>query len=283
MKGLIKMKDFAKVKILLNQLRAQATNDFELHRIEVLEKDLFNPPKIEIIDETHQKFNGVMFYQSGRGHFFANLFLHRAVYAYCKEEIIEGYHIHHIDENKANNAVENLQMLTNSEHHKKHDPTGNLKLKKFTCKVCGKEYESFSTGRNCFCSYECRRKDFDSRHTTIKRNCKLCGKEFITRLKTQIYCSRKCADISRKKKVLKKCPYCGEFFEGTERGKFCSRKCAYEFRSQKHREKRICPICGKEFETTTKGKYKTCSQKCGVILSGLNRKKNLAARKFRTE
>ena len=38
----------------LEVLRNFAENDFELHRIDVLEKDLTDPPKAEIIDEKKQ-------------------------------------------------------------------------------------------------------------------------------------------------------------------------------------------------------------------------------------
>ena len=36
-------------------------------------------------------------------------------------EIPVGYHIHHINFNKLDNRIENLQMMTKSAHHKLHD------------------------------------------------------------------------------------------------------------------------------------------------------------------
>ena len=51
-----------KIKTAFEVLRNAATNDFERHRIDVLERDLTSPPVAEQIDETHQRFNG----RSGR-------------------------------------------------------------------------------------------------------------------------------------------------------------------------------------------------------------------------
>lgn len=53
------MKQPERVAKLLNELRTLAENDFERHRLDVLERDLTKPPKVEIVDETHQKFNGI--------------------------------------------------------------------------------------------------------------------------------------------------------------------------------------------------------------------------------
>lgn len=47
-------------------------------------------------------------------------FLHRDVWEAHNGPIPPGYEIHHRDENKQHNAIENLQMLTASEHGKLH-------------------------------------------------------------------------------------------------------------------------------------------------------------------
>lgn len=39
----------------LTVLRNAAENDFERHRINVLERDLTSPPRVEVIDSAHQK------------------------------------------------------------------------------------------------------------------------------------------------------------------------------------------------------------------------------------
>lgn len=44
--------------------------------------------------------------------------IHRLVYEHFAGKIREGYEIHHIDGNRQNNCVDNLKMVTKSEHHK---------------------------------------------------------------------------------------------------------------------------------------------------------------------
>lgn len=52
-------------------------------------------------------------------------YLHREVWRVEKGPIPEGYEVHHRDEDKANNAPGNLQLLTGSEHGSLHGFGGN--------------------------------------------------------------------------------------------------------------------------------------------------------------
>lgn len=132
------MKQPKRVAELLAELRALSESDFERHRIDVLERDLTAPPVVEQVDDTHQRFNGVTFCQNHSGHFSANFPIHRAVYLYYRGDIPDNHDIHHIDHNKANNAVENLQCLTPAEHKRVHN--AEIKSREFTCEICGKKF-----------------------------------------------------------------------------------------------------------------------------------------------
>lgn len=194
------MKFTPEVIAALQTLKNAAENDFERHRIDVLEKDLTEPPKVEVIDEKHQKFGGVNFAKrANKGHFNANeIGIHRFVYTYYFGEIPKGCDIHHIDRDKSNNDISNLLMLTRSEHQKIHYPKGTRipKIKKkFTCTFCGKEYEAFPNAQNLYCSEECKNKACYSRKKLETKNCVICGKEFYARVdKTnRKCCSRACA------------------------------------------------------------------------------------------
>lgn len=46
--------------------------------------------------------------------------LHRLVWETFKGKIEEGYQIHHIDENKENNSLDNLKCESSTEHQRKH-------------------------------------------------------------------------------------------------------------------------------------------------------------------
>jgi len=57
------MKFTPEVVAALKVLRDNAETDFERHRIDVLERDLTAPPAPEVIDDKHQRFNGVTYMQ----------------------------------------------------------------------------------------------------------------------------------------------------------------------------------------------------------------------------
>ena len=51
---------------------------------------------------------------------------HQYVWEQHNGVIPKGYHIHHIDENKLNNDIKNLELMTESDHHKYHVPERNM-------------------------------------------------------------------------------------------------------------------------------------------------------------
>lgn len=49
--------------------------------------------------------------------------------------------VHHIDENKKNNLIENLQVMTKEEHNKYHGSKQGRLMVKLKCPICKKEFE----------------------------------------------------------------------------------------------------------------------------------------------
>ena len=224
------MKFTPEVIAALQTLKDAVESDFERHRIAVLERDLTEPPKPEIIDENHQKFSDLIFDKDHYGHFRKMFSIHRAVYIYYFGEIPAGYEIHHIDENKSNNDISNLVMLSKSEHQSlHHNGICYNKNKLVKCKNCGKKVEKKDTGRNAFCSKKCRN-EFSYKNNQIILHCKYCGKEFSTWKYSGVEC--------------------------------CSPKCAQNLLGETRREERQCPVCGKTFETKKSAKKVCCSYSC---------------------
>jgi len=194
------MKFTPEIIAALETLKNAAENDFERHRIDVLENDLTNPPKVEYLSETCQKFNGKKFYRNRRGRYAHHVLLHRVVWNYYFGEVGENYDVHHRDLNPANNSIENLQRLTKSKHMEIHHVKGmDSACKKaiFVCQNCGKEYEGFNTGRNRFCSKKCLN-DYHYKRQ-IEHICEYCGKTFSASSfnKDQKFCSLSCSSKAR--------------------------------------------------------------------------------------
>ena len=138
---------------------------------------------LTVINETQQVFNGVKFYLQKSGYFRRwgaqpCTLLHRSVWTFHNGPIPEGFVIHHIDGNKANNELENLELLPIGEHHSIHS-RGKEHLDKFApnrvmgtraswqkaieevhvCPECGKEFRSHAFNKK-FCSIPCRKKAY---------------------------------------------------------------------------------------------------------------------------
>jgi len=151
------MKDKSKVAKLIADLKIQATISYEIRVIEDCEKNLQkNFRKLKLVTK--------------------------------------NLDIHHIDTDKTNNDISNLQLLTKSEHQRIHRL---MDKKNFTgiCSNCGKEFKSRNKSAR-FCSKECSRQTKFT-HYYEERICKVCGKKFNVRKDAKsACCSVECASYS---------------------------------------------------------------------------------------
>ena len=76
--------------------------------------------RVIVISETIQEFQGVRYYLCGYYYQHKGKRLHRAVWEFFNGEIPEGYHVHHIDEDRSNNNIENLSLMPGVEHMTMH-------------------------------------------------------------------------------------------------------------------------------------------------------------------
>mgnify|MGYP003294393628 CR=1 FL=1 len=137
--------------------------------------------EVQVISATVQRFNGESFYLCGNYYQRKGKRLHRTVWEHHNGEIPKGYHVHHVDEDRSNNQIENLVLLVGSDHNRKHmskhevveksresiqkaiekapewhrssdgyewhskhakEYWENAPLRTYTCDYCGKEFQS---------------------------------------------------------------------------------------------------------------------------------------------
>ena len=110
------------------------------------------------------------------------------------------------------------------------------------CKFCGQWFSvQYKSIKREYCSHKCANQaSSEVRKRRTKFICKTCGKEFEVinssipvRLRSGKiqYCSTRCMGIGMRKRKAVKCLNCGNEFE-TTRHRFCSQKCACEYRKK---------------------------------------------------
>ena len=276
-----------KVLTALEVLTDAAENDFELFRICTLVRDLIAPPKVEQVDEDHQRFDGETYYKTKKGYYVRQFQIHRVIWHYYSGDIPEEYEVHHDDWNPKNNDVSNLQALSPEEHHRIHSFRRPIAKKTFVCSVCGKKYEAAPGGTHLYCSSHCAEKVYSTRRSNlITVNCLCCGKPFTARAdQNPKYCSLTCSAKAQYETTIQKtCPVCGETFEASLNHNkiYCSKKCLKKaWRSAapnagQAQVKRTCVICGKEFITRHRGEStaQTCSPSCSRKLAVKRQRKS---------
>lgn len=73
-----------------------------------------------VISETIQEFQGIRYYLCGQYFQHDGVRLHRMVWISANGPIPKGWHVHHVDENRANNALTNLELKHGPEHMRHH-------------------------------------------------------------------------------------------------------------------------------------------------------------------
>lgn len=170
--------------------------------------------------------------------------LHCYVWRFFNGPVPEGFHIHHTDENKNHNDIENLACVPKHEHTSYH-------AQKYVSENREKAIETMNYARIYASMWH--------------------GSE-----EGRKWHSEHAKEVAKNLKPIKKiCQFCGKEYEVLPIGKskFCSNNCKTADRRKRgvDNEKRICLVCGKIFECNKYYTTKTCSRECGSILHSHSR------------
>lgn len=168
--------------------------------------------KVQVISDTVQKFNGESFYKCGNYFQRKGKRLHRTVWEYHKGEIPSGYHIHHIDGNKANNDISNLALLQGQEHLSQHSTTPEARERsresiKYAIPAAA-EWHHSEQGKEW---HSVHAKEYWENAPIRKYSCTFCGKEFESKAVRHTgnhFCNGNCKAAYRRQRVRNESKEC---------------------------------------------------------------------------
>lgn len=185
--------------------------------------------QIIVLSEKQQQFKGLVYWKCGAYFQRYGKRLHVVVYEAFNGPVPPGYHVHHMDENKANNEPDNLHAKLGvchmSGHHKGHArPLSKNALD------AAKLWHASEEGRKWHEDHY--RQTAEKLHATAEFICDECGKSYIAEI--------------------------------TGSNRFCSNNCKTKWRKKSgiDNETRVCAACSREFVVNKYSKTKSCSPSC---------------------
>lgn len=203
------------------------------------------------MEPRHEYFNGIKYRRNEKGYYFPSGWhrknglklqaLHQEVWKAANGPIPKGHHIHHIDHDKDNNDLSNLECLTAKEHIAKHGrgstpaKVANLARIRPLASAWHRSEEGRAWHRD-----HARKAGFGKK-TFGEGKCSQCDASMTMKKANQSFCSNACKSAWRRKAGLdneeRTCLYCGSVFEANKYSskKHCSRKCGSQSAKAKKR------------------------------------------------
>jgi hypothetical protein len=157
--------------------------------------------------------------------------MHTVVWEFYNGKVPKGHHVHHIDGDKSDNSIENLELMTASEHTSSHWTDEKRELaRKHAEKIrpMTKKWHASKEGHKWHVEHGI---ETLGNIEPFERKCIYCSKKYITKTYHQNFCSNKCKSADRRKRgvdnVEKICEFCKKTFKSCKYKKStcCSSVC----------------------------------------------------------
>lgn len=191
--------------------------------------------------------------------------LHRKIWEAHRGSIPESFHLHHIDHDKTNNQIDNLEPMHPSDHmaHHRidHIKAPRPEAKTIDCHQCGQPFvvEKLPS-RKKFCSHACVLESRRKRRTSAAKPspvcvCRRCGADFVALRKDAKFCSRRCSSASQDRSAYQQAYYRAhpEKFDGSER---------QARRAEVRSIPKKCIGCGQTFVPKRRKNEQYCAKSC---------------------
>lgn len=176
---------------------------------------------------------------------------HTWVWKHFHKIIPKGYHVHHINEDKSDNNIENLELIKASRHMSLHmqDPIRKQQAREAAEKIrpLTKAWHRSAEG-HAWHQYHAEKQKF-GKWEARKLECKQCKSEYETTKRSQSYfCSNKCKSAWRRKagldNIVKKCLICDKEFiiHKYKQTKTCGRACGTKLRKNSTKERSLSAL-----------------------------------------
>lgn len=161
---------------------------------------------VTVISETIQEFRGENYYRCGCYFQRKGKRLHRVVWETYNGPVPNGYHVHHIDGNRANNSIDNLECKTAVEHESYHmsqpERVAQSRISVEIARKAASEWHRSEAGRKWHSEQGKRNGAMRTLQTYV---CSMCGKEYQTksiRHSGNHFCHQNCrAKYGRRKRA----------------------------------------------------------------------------------
>lgn len=199
----------------------------------------------------YQTFDGIRFVLDEKTGYYKHStlrkYMHRYVWEYHNGKIPSGYEVHHIDFDRSNNDISNLQLLSRKEHRKLHADLLTEQQREWrrqnltkTARPKASEWHKSENGSAWHSNHIQQQRE----NNAFKRElvCTQCGKTFIGELYKNggnSFCSNACKSAYRRlhglDNIERECPICGNIFMTNKYrpSTTCSRSCANKWRSRR--------------------------------------------------